>query len=190
MERTEVALLGAVIGAGAALIASILTNLIAARNHRRTIEEGRRLARSREISDRCARVFAQLFEIQHAIEWVAAHAAVDAESITVPMLEDYDATGHRVYGSVQSDLTLLAAASLPLWRTVNPQAEAVFDLEAEVAPLILRCRRSGRLDQASLEGLERAAEKSQVVRRRLSDELAVALASRFEGLGWRFRGDW
>lgn len=94
MATTTAALLGALVGAITGLVSATITNFVALRNEQSRQEEARRASYVQALREHTGTAFAELFVVQHAINWITWFAKNDPRVLNNEKIASYDAEVH------------------------------------------------------------------------------------------------
>jgi hypothetical protein len=138
-----VAILGAIVGATAAIVAALITSWRLLKVERVRSEEARDLERIRSEEARAQRVAeelsaaAQQLTIKmsaalHSMCWITWLARARSDRITQDRLDAYDSELHELIPEILGYLSTVAALDMSLYRRLQPLAYNIFSLDAYI----------------------------------------------------------
>lgn len=133
MSPTVAALLGAAAGAMAALVGSIVTNLVTVRNERLRHEKAEHAAYIAALREQAAGVFSAMFAIQHAINWVTWFAKNEPSELDEARIRAYDDEVHAAMPKCLGLMTMVASLNLRVYEEIQASCEVIYELDRRVA---------------------------------------------------------
>jgi hypothetical protein len=158
MDNTTAALLGTLIGSSTALISSVLTNLVVLRNERARRDDAKATTDTLHLRQHIAVVFAEMFAVQHAINWIAWHAKHDPDAVDVEMLRAYETAIDNSYPKLLGAMAMVAALDLQIYTLLQPIAKGLYALDEKVAIALRRLKSNRSIAIATLQGYKDQAE--------------------------------
>lgn len=137
MDATLAGLIGAGIGAVTVLASSVINNTAASRVERVRLTEARRVARVQTLRDKAGIVFAELFAVQHLLEWVAFFATHDPDNIDMRTVTWVDEQCREAWSKVFGALAMVAALDLRIYEDLRKEIDRFYDIEGRVT-IVLR----------------------------------------------------
>jgi hypothetical protein len=126
MTDTSAALIAAVLTAAAALAAALITGVYLLRTERLRRKNEQALAAQHELRSRTSAAFAELFALQHEIEWLSWHATKDRTSVDHDVIQDYHAAVHTIFPRLLGAMAGVAALDLDLYEKLRPLAGQLY----------------------------------------------------------------
>ncbi|WP_211765467.1 hypothetical protein [Kutzneria sp. CA-103260] len=163
MNQAVVALIGAAIGALTVLAGSVITNTVSLRNERSRRKEARLVASTQAIREHAAVAFAEIFVVQHAINWITWLAKHDPAAVDNTAIKAYDDEVHKSLPKVLGAMTIVASLDLSVYDKLLPVYEYIYRLDDRVA-IALRGLTANR-EQAVRELQDCLTEITQIERR-------------------------
>jgi hypothetical protein len=168
VDATLAALLGTAIGAGTAFISAVLTNAVTLRNERARQMEARHTTQMQALREHTAVVFAELFAVQHPVEWVAFFAKHDPPAIDRQVINWFDDEVRRAYPRMLGALTMVAALDLGIYDELRPLVDHLVDLEGRVTIALRRIE----TDRTAVEAVAAFLPASHELMKTLPRDLA------------------
>ena len=152
------ALIAAVLTASAALVAALIAGIYLLRTERLRRKNEQAVAAQHELRSRTGTAFAEMFALQHEIEWLSWHATKDRTSVDGDVMQDYNSAVHTIYPRLLGAMAGVAALDLNLYEKLQPLATQLYDLDERVAVATLSLRRDREsVDWPALEEVLAAA---------------------------------
>lgn len=153
MNGTTAALLGALIGAVAAVGSGALTNMATSRNEQAQHREDRHTAYVETLRQHTAVAFTEMFALQFAAHMAAWFAKCDPRAVDQQLVSSYDTESYRAFPKLLGSMAMIAALNLRVYQELRPLILEVYRVSDAVA-VALHQLESGR-EQAiqSLRGL-------------------------------------
>lgn len=133
MNATEAALLGALVGAGAALAGSVLTSLVSWRIERARQQAAKSAADVETLRRHTADAFSELFALNHAISWITWFAEYAPRAVNQQMKASFDAETHDTFPKVLAAMTMVASVNQEFYSELRLLQKRVFKLWEDVA---------------------------------------------------------
>jgi uncharacterized membrane protein YccC len=133
VSATSAALLGALIGAGIALVVGLLTVFVAWRNERSRQRAAKATADIETLRKYTAVAFNELFALNHAASWVTWFAQHAPRAVNQQMRADFDAETHGTFPKLNGAMAMVASVSLDVYQELLGLKGHVFRLWEQVA---------------------------------------------------------
>jgi hypothetical protein len=161
VATTTAALLGALVGAITGLVSATITNFVALRNERTRQEEARRASYVQALREHTAIAFAELFVVQHAINWITWFAKHDPGVLNDDKIASYDAEVHLAFPKLLGTMATVAGLNLGVYKELRPIMQRLYDLDVRTAAALRHIKAD---QEAALQSLQDCwAEASQLV---------------------------
>jgi hypothetical protein len=159
MNATVAALLGSLVGAGAALAGTILTSIVTLKTERRRQESKIQARYVDALRKRSGAAFAQFFIIVQEIEWISWCGVNDPDAVDGHRIKSYEDRVNEAYGILLGSMATTASLSLPAYDEMHPILSGLYDLESRVGATLrkFRSERSTAIEELTVCRSEAAA---------------------------------
>lgn len=132
MDQALIALLGAAIGAIAAITGSVITNMVAVRNENARQRESRHAAYVAALRKEAAAAFAEIYIYFSAIEVVCFFAKNDPDAIDAAMVKRYHDTIAATDPRMMAAIATVAGLNVRLYDELRPISRSLQKLDDTV----------------------------------------------------------
>ncbi len=156
MNAAVAAILGSLVGAGAALAGTILTSIVTLKVERQHQEWKKKAKYVSALRQRSGAAFAQLFIVVQEIEWITWYGANDSDAIDDRRIKSYEDRVNEAYGILLGSMAMTASLSMPAYDKIAPLLSDLYALESRVGAALrkLRSERSAAIDELTACGAE------------------------------------
>jgi hypothetical protein len=171
MNEGAAALLAGVIAAVAALIAAIIGGVVAMKTEAKRRDAERHADAIRELRQRAADAFVQMFALQHELEWITWHAKYDPTAVNEEMIAGYTSSVHVTFPRLLGAMAIIRPLGKGIYVDLYPLTEYLYSLDRKVAQILIRLRDPADSTRA-LDDLASLAEECGELYSTLPDKLA------------------
>jgi hypothetical protein len=125
MTEGSAALFGAVVGGLASLVGVFISGRLNARSERR-----------KEIREKAAQVFSEMFALHHEMTNVCWFAKRLPEKLDAERVKEYERRANDIWPRLTGATAVLASVSLPIYSQLLPWRDTLSGLEADVSALL------------------------------------------------------
>jgi hypothetical protein len=166
----------AIIAAIIALFGALVVGVVTLRNESARREAEHQEAALQELRQRAADVFAQLFVVQHEMEWLTWHAVNNPTAVDSQFGKNYEATVHSGYPKLLAAMASVASLDMAVYDYLFPLNEEVYLLESRIAGALVPIINGTPDHGSSLAELQALHHDTTKLYRRLPPLFSEAMA--------------
>lgn len=129
MNTTVAALLGSLIGGAAALLGTVVTNIVVLKTERGRRQLETETAYIRTLREHSGTAFAQFFIVVHSIEWITWYGDNDPDAINEQSIKSYENEVHSAYALLLGAMAMMASLDLNVYEEMRPALSNLYKLE-------------------------------------------------------------
>jgi len=171
---TTAALLGSLVGGGAALVGTISTNFVIWKTADSDQKSAIRAAYVGTLRERSSTVFAQFFAVVQEIEWITWYGDNDLYAINKKRVTSYEERINDAYAALMGALAATASINLSIYNEMNPILSNLYNLEAQTGAALRGVMKSGVMKKyasTAINDLHSCRIRAAQIRESLPSEL-------------------